>query len=322
MSRKANPTLIGLFIVLGLGLGVGGVLLVSSSKIFAQTRKYILYFDSSLTGLDPGTAVKFRGVTIGSVKEVLIHFNQTPADSALPVIVELNEGLLKKRSDQTFNLTDDTLLKSHVDRGMRGKLEAQSLLTGLLYVELDFLPGIPPIYHQVKKIYPEIPTAPTEVQIFRVDFAGIVEKLNAVLTKLDTSLGEFQMKEINRGLSGLLASLNAVVSSPDLTNTLASAHQTLDEVRLLSQKLGRRVDTLADGADQTFTESRETLAELRQGVQDLRDLLAPHAPLRHELDDALEQLTETARSVGALAEFLTRHPNSLLSGRKAAESKP
>jgi phospholipid/cholesterol/gamma-HCH transport system substrate-binding protein len=322
MSRKANPTVIGLFIVLGLALGIGSVLLVSSSKIFTQTRKYILYFDASLTGLDPGTAVKFRGVTIGSVKEVLIHFNQAPADSSLPVIIELNENLLKKRSDQTFNLTDDAQFKAFVTRGMRGKLEAQSLLTGLLYVELDFLPETPPIYHQVKKLYSEIPTAPTDIQIFRVDFAGIAQKLNAVLAKLDTSLGEFQMREINHGLSNLLASLNTVVSSPELTNTLGSAHQTFDEFRLLSQKLRYRVDPLADGADQTLAESRQTLAELRQGVQDVRDLLAPHAPLRQDLNAALEQLTESARSIGALADFLTRHPNALLSGRKAPESKP
>lgn len=323
MSKKANPTLIGLFIVLGLVLGVGSVLMFSSSQIFNKTKRYILYFDATLTGLDPGTAVKYRGVTIGFVKEVLIHLNQAPEDTSLPVIIELNESQLRERSDDSFNLADDAQLDASVKRGLRAKLEAQSLLTGLLYVELDFLTNAPPpLHHQLKPVYKEIPTLRSDVQIFRVDFAGITQKLNAILGKLDASLGELQVRDINRGLTNLLASVQALASSPELTNTLASAQQTLDEFRQLSAKLRSRVDALADSADQTLTESRATMAELRGGVQEVRDVLAPQAPLRQDLSTALDQLSEAARSVGELAEFLKRHPNAVLSGKKTQEAKP
>ncbi len=318
MSRKANPSIIGLFIVLGLALGFGSVLLFSSSKIFTRNKQYILYFDATLTGLDRGTAVRFRGVTIGFVKDVLIHLNQAPEDASLPVIIELNEKLLRELGDESFNLADDAQLEASVGRGLRGKLEAQSLLTGLLYVQLDFLPNAPPpTYHQRKPRYKEIPTAPSEVQIFRVDFADITRKLNGLLSKLDSSLSEIHVREINRGLTNLIASLHSISSSPDLTNTLARAHQTLDEFRLLSTKLRSKVDGLADAADHALTESREAMAEVRQGVQDLRDVLAPQAPLRQDVETALEQLSQAARSVSELADFLNRHPNAVITGRKA-----
>jgi paraquat-inducible protein B len=322
MSRKANPTLIGLFIVLGLGLGVGAVLFFSSSRLFTNTKQYILYFDASLTGLDPGAAVKFRGVTIGAVKDVLIHFNQAPTDTTLPVIIELNEDLLKQRSDAAFNLADAAQFEASVQRGLRGKLEAQSLLTGLLYVNLEFLPGTPTAYHQVKPIYPEIPAAPVEVQIFQVDFASIVQKLNSILVKLDASLGEIKAAEINRGLTNLLASLNTTVNSPGLTNTLASLQQTLRQLSELSTKLQSRAEGLADGADLTLVETRATLAEFRQGVQDVRGVLSPQAPLRRDVEAALGQFNEAARAVSELAEFLTRHPNAILTGKKPAPTKP
>src|SRR5215471_4628728 len=76
LSQKANPTTIGLFIVVGLGLLLGGLLLFSSGKWFRTTEKYIVYFDTSLQGLEAGAPVKYRGVTIGRVVEVLIAHNQ------------------------------------------------------------------------------------------------------------------------------------------------------------------------------------------------------------------------------------------------------
>ncbi len=322
MSRKANPTLIGLFVLLGVSLAVGAVLLFSSSHLFTKTARYLLYFDASLTGLDPGAAVKFRGVTIGSVKEILIHYNQAPEDTAIPVIIELSQKRLNKRSDETFSLIGEEHFKSCLTRGLRGKLEPQSLLTGLLYVELDFFPGTPERWHQVQPIYLEIPTAPSELQIFQMDFAAIAQKLNSVLGRVDASLAEFQAKDVSRGLTNLLARLNALVGSPELTNTMVSARETLDEVRELSRTLRARADSLSRSAEGALAESRETLREVRSGVQDVRDTLAPAGALRRDVSGALEDLSEAARSVNDLAEFLNRHPNALLSGRRKEDSKP
>ena len=158
--------------------------------------------------------------------------------------------------------------------------------------------------------------------LYRVDLAGMTEKLSVILGKLDATLGEIHMKEINRSLTNLLVSLNAVASSSEWTNALASARQSLDDFRLLSAKLRDRVDNVADAANETLAASRDTLAELRTAAQDLRDLLGPQSPLRHDLDAALDQAGQAARSIEGLADFLKQHPNALLSGRKSRDSKP
>src|SRR6185503_10615741 len=100
MSKKANPTSIGLFIVVGLVLGVIGLIVLSSGKFLSKQQKFILYFDASLKGLNPGAPVKLRGVTIGSVVDVLIAHNQKTNDFAMPVIIELNQNLLRPKSDR------------------------------------------------------------------------------------------------------------------------------------------------------------------------------------------------------------------------------
>jgi paraquat-inducible protein B len=322
MSKKANPTLIGVFIAVALLLAVGGILIFSSSRFFTPVSEYILYFDASINGLDAGAPVKFRGVTIGAVKEVLIHHNQQPSDSSLPVIIEINEDLLKSKADVPLGATEANRIKAEIQRGLRARLETQSLLTGLLYVNLEFLPDIPIRYHQLKPTREEIPTAPNQIQVFIDDFAQIAQKLNLVLGKLDVSLGELHIKELSHGLTNLMASLTTFTSSPELTNTLSAAHQTLDEFRLFLNELRPELQQLAESADRTLTESSDTLGVVRDGVQDLREVLAPRGPLRRELTITLEELAEAARSVATLAEFLNQHPNALLSGRRAAESKP
>ena len=130
------------------------------------------------------------------------------------------------------------------------------------------------------------------------------------------------MAEISDGVTNLLASLNHVAQSPDLTNSLSSFHQTLTEYRRLSETLRARVDPLADQADGTLQEAQVTLVELRQELQNLRDLLAPQASLRRDLALAMNEFAEAARSIGGLADFLTRHPDALLRGRRLQESNP
>src|SRR5688572_10739970 len=110
MSKKASPTLIGAFILGAIVLGVAGILLFTSSRLFTATEKFIIYFDSSLNGLKEGAPVKFRGVTIGTVSRVMIHFNQATNDPAMPVILEINEKLVRERLTGEHRFTGLTSL--------------------------------------------------------------------------------------------------------------------------------------------------------------------------------------------------------------------
>jgi paraquat-inducible protein B len=328
MSKKANPTAVGLFIVIGLVLGVCGLLLFSSSRLFSRRVQCVLYFDSSLNGLSRGAPVKYRGVTIGSVTKLMIRHNQATNDYAMPVIVEIQENLLHERLEETVLFKDAQSFRDAVMRGVRGTLEAESLVTGVLYVGLDTVTNAPaPVFHQLKPLYVEIPTQPTEIQQFmqnlaRIDFKGLEDRLSALITKLDSAIGNLNVRELSRGVTNLVASLNRVATSPEITNTLTSIQRTMGEYRLLAEKLNNRVDPLASEITNTLAQANQTLSQLRGAVQNLGDMLAPDSPLRNDLSLALEQLAGASQSVAALAEFLERHPNALLTGRKGPRTKP
>src|SRR5215467_6534538 len=174
MSQKANPVAVGLFLVFGAMLGIAGVLIFSSRSLFHPRVKEILYFDASLKGLNPGAPVKFRGVTVGSVAEVLIRHNQSSNDFSMPVLISIDKKLAQAKSDESLQIGIRARLDHLIERGFRARLDAESLVTGVLYIGLDIVPNAPPpVFHQLTAEYREIPTLPTDIQQLLANLAHV-----------------------------------------------------------------------------------------------------------------------------------------------------
>jgi paraquat-inducible protein B len=325
MSKKANPTIIGLFFAVGLVLGLGGLLVFSSRGLFHPQYKTILYFNASLKGLNPGAPVKFRGVTVGSVVDVLIRHNQAASDFSMPVVIAIDKKLAQTKSDEQLRIGDKGNLDQVIGHGLRARLDSESLVTGVLYIALDIIPEAPPpTFHQITPEYEEIPTVPSDLQqlmasVAHLNLQGLSEKLGGILTRVDVILGQLDMPAINSGLTNLIGSANHVVTAPDLTNSLASLKRTLDQAELLVRHVDGRIDPLIDSATNTLSDARKTLADLRVSLQNISDVLGPDSSVRPSLARALEELGNASRSVADLAELLKRDPNALLVGKKSKE---
>lgn len=321
MSKKANPTKIGLFFVGGLALGVAGLLVFSSRSLFHPQQKCILYFDASLKGLSPGAPVKVRGVTVGSVVEILIRHNQASDDFSMPVIIAIDKKLAQTKSDEQLRIGDPSNLDRLIQQGFRARLDSESLVTGVFYVGLELLPHAPPpIFHQLTQEYHEIPTVPSQVQqllseLAHLDLAGLSTQLSGIMTRVDFVLGQLDVPTINAGLTNLLTSANQVVSAPDLTNGIAGLRKTLDQAATLLNGVDRRVDPLVDSATNTLFEAQKTLVGLRFAIQNVSSIIGPDSAVPSDLRQALEDLGNAGRSVADLAQFLQRNPNALLTGR-------
>jgi paraquat-inducible protein B len=320
--KKANPTAIGLFVVIGLACAVGGVILFSAGTLFHPIKKSILYFNGSLKGLDVGAPVKFRGVTIGKVDQIMIRHDQASNDFAMPVIVAIDTKLAQAKSDQSLQIGNQAHLDELIRRGFRGRLDSESLVTGVLYVSLDVVPDAPPpVFHQLKPQYLEIPTVPSEVQqllanLGRLDLPGISAKANSVLARLDTGLSQLDVAQINAGVTNLLGSANQLITTPDLTNTITAARRALDRAQVLLARIDGRVDPLAESVTNTLADAQKTLAEARRSLQNLSGAIGPDTSFRSDLTQALQQLANASRAVADLAEFLQRNPDALITGRK------
>jgi len=133
---------------------------------------------------------------------------------------------------------------------------------------------------------------------------------------LDSSLGELDLQRLNNSLAGLIESVDGVVKSPDLTNSLTELRLALGEARALIRNLDGQVEPLVDSMTNTLQLTQETLTSVQRSVEQINSLLATDAPLTADLSAALDELALAARSIADLSGFLQRHPNALISGKK------
>jgi paraquat-inducible protein B len=219
-------------------------------------------------------------------------------------------------------------LAERIKLGLRATLQTESLVTGVLYVGIDINPeASPPVFHQLVKIYPEIPTEPTKTQqlfnnLASLDVKSLQANLNGLILRLDTMVQDLKMAQINQGITNLLVSVNRLVTDPEITNGLAALRPTLEQYRELGAKLTSQVDPLANSITNSLAEADRALAQLRGAGENLRSMLAPDAPVRNDLDRALEQLAGAAQSISSLVDFLKQHPNALITGRETPKLLP
>lgn len=320
--KKANPTALGLFIVIGVALAVGGVLLFSSGRFLRHEVREIAYFDGSIDGLNVGAPVKYRGVPIGRVERILIRHNQSEEDFSMPVVLAINVKAAQSKSDEHLQIGNPAQLARRIKVGMRARLESESLLTGVLYINFEvFSNAPPPAFHQLKPEYQEIPTIPSQSQklwaeLSQIDLSGLVSRANALLTRADKSLAQINFPQVNEGLTNLLGSANGILAKPDLTNAIVAARRALDDAQKLLNHVDNRVDPLANSLTNTLAEAQKALKDVRGAVQHLSDIIGPDSSMKSDLTEALQQLGNASRAVADLADFLQRNPDALLRGRK------
>ena len=132
---------------MGVALGLGGLLLFSSRSLFHSKQKDILYFNSSLKGLNPGAPVKFRGVRIGSVAEIRIRHNQASNDFSMPVLIAIDRKLAQSISDEMLDIGSTARLAPN---RILAKPDLLMRLTPLYLFEVARLPDLPLTYASYK----------------------------------------------------------------------------------------------------------------------------------------------------------------------------
>ena len=164
MSKQANPTLIGAFVLGALILGIVTILLLAEDTWFQKRQQYVLYFEGAAQGLQVGAPVVFLGVKVGTVKDIRIGMEGGKKHFRVQVTIELDLPMIEINSGEPIDPEHQLTIRQLVDRGLRGRLKMQSLLTGLLYVDLGFYPGKPANFISENQKISEIPTIPTTVE--------------------------------------------------------------------------------------------------------------------------------------------------------------
>ena len=309
--------------MIAVGLAVTGVIVFGSGQLFRQTEDFVIYFDGSLAGLNPGAPVKYRGVQIGTVTDVLFQIlgsQQDQADARLPVIVELDEERLLARGADV-DLGDVQFMDSIIAEGLRAQIVTESFVTGLRYIELGEFPGTPiDLVSDPAVNLKEIPSITQEglaeitadaqeflENLAAVDLGGMMERITDAVEEMATAV-----TEIGDQVSDLAGSptLHATVDSlPIVVAKLNDALTSFEELATLLDT------TLAPRLGETLDQANSTLGVVQATFEDLQSLVAPGSPMTVDVQVAMRDLSNASRALRDLAEYLQRNPSSLIRGK-------
>jgi paraquat-inducible protein B len=322
VSVRANPTAIGFFMLGALVLTVLGVTTLASRAWFGDRPTFISYFEESVNGLERGAAVKFQGVPVGTVSELRIQINQV--DKTFLVLVEYDVDLRRLTTEiGTFLKLDEAdVLARQIADGLRAQLQMESLVTGILYIELTYRPDSPPPFQVARRsIHPEIPTTPSLLAAFGTEAGSLVADVLQILFRVNEMLAEVDMGGLNEAVISSARAVERLVGSPELEagireipDMAVQFGRTLAEFEVLGQRLGEAMGPLQSGMEEAFSETTLTLQAARSTLEETKGWISTDSGIGYGLEQALSSLREAAEALRILVISLERNPDMLIRG--------
>ncbi|RSZ31424.1 MULTISPECIES: MlaD family protein [unclassified Variovorax] len=245
------------------------------------SQTLLMYFNQSLRGLTPGAPVDFRGVVIGEVKSIGVEFDRAEREFRMPVLVQVYPDRLRRRAGESgteSRASQQERLRFLAEKGLRAQLRNGNLLTGQVYVALDFFPKAPPAKIDLSKNPIELPTV-----------ANSLDEIQSQVQEIATKLNKVPYEQIAGDLRTTLATLN---------KTLTATEQTVSRIN-----------------NDVTPELAAAMKDVRKTVNSAERTLADDSPLQQDMRQTLQELTRAAGSVRVLTDYLERHPESLLRGK-------
>ncbi len=329
MKKKINPALIGVFVLVSMVMAIAAVVYFGASSYNTDKTVYVAYFRSETSGLEVGAPVVLQGVKIGNVTAINVGYDPTGINIYVRVeFVTRRKAVIMPKGMQLEPDDDrEKLTQSLIENGFRARLATQSLVTGKLMLELGFFPDTEVNLHTDDKL--EIPTIPTTIeklwqQLATMDLRKMGTGIENVITGMDKLVNNVDLQVIAgetvatlKSLQVAVAEFQQMVSNLDekIDSVAGSVNQASDGVTSLLNNLDAQVDPLMREIHRTIRSADTTLVSATSALNEADSLLSENSPLRAEIMQALQNISDAARSLKGFADYLERHPEALLRGK-------
>ncbi|MFT5711396.1 MAG: paraquat-inducible protein B [Halioglobus sp.] len=317
MSNKPNTVAIGAFIVGALLIAISALIFIGGSGWGGDNSKIVMVFDGSVKGLSVGAPVALRGVQIGQVTEIHLIFDTDTIDVTMMVEAEIDGKNFETRGSAEGYLGDEM-----ISRGLRAQLNSQSLLTGLLYIQLDFHPESELNLADIDSNYSQIPTIPTDLQritreLEALDFAGMAQNLDSIAQNLSSFVKTKEFQQLPSDLHNTLTSFESL--SKQLNATLEKTgpkfEALLDKSSVTLNTLDTEIPKISTAAIHTLKVLDTAMVAFEQTMVEIDGLVSEDSATNYALNKALREIYLAARELQLLAKTLEEHPEALLRGK-------
>lgn len=299
MSKQANPATIGLFVLGGFALIISVIILLSRGGFYQEKHEFVMYFDGSVNGLSIGAPVTMRGVQIGIVKRISLIHNYAKGQILIPVVAEFYPGNIIHVAEG-HGPTHETVRKLVEKFGLRAQLQTQSIITGQLYVQLDYHPGTAYKYYSDdgddETI--EVPIIPSTLEMLEKRFEKL--KLSALI----------------EDVSAAATAISQLVSKPELVQSVQQLEATLAAMKALVHSVDNKVIPLSSKIDQLLNGLQDTASKIDAAAVNIQELSDEESPTLYKFNATMDELTRTTKSIRRLTDMLENHPEVLIRGKK------
>ena len=354
MSKKANYSLIGAFVIGAVVLAAAAVVILGGGKFFKEKQQYVMYFEGSVKGLSIGAPVVFRGVKIGSVTDIRLRARPEEQTIEIPVFIEVLPGKFETEGEEQPDVDRPEepggYYKELLDAGLRARLQMQSFVTGQMMIELDFHPDTEIRLHEREFGIPEIPTIQSSLQqleqtLQKLPLEQLLNKVTRTLEGIERKVNSPALDESIENLNALLKDTRHLIQNVDaqvepLANTIgdaakdygklardvdtqveplaASIDSTVKDYGQLARDIDQEIEPLAASIREPLKAATETMETAKATLNNLKASTDEGSPTRQELLKAMQEISAAARSIRALTDYLKQHPESLLRGKGGA----
>lgn len=318
MTPQLYKTMVGAFVAGGIVLFTLGVILLGGGRLFTNDVEYVLYFDGSVSGLSIGAPVVFRGVPMGSVTQISLEAHAHDSNVTIPVTIRIDDRSFIRSSGRALSeAAQQEIIHRMVERGLRARLQLQSLITGQYRVELDFFPDTPMHFRSTTPDL-EIPTVPSPIDtlqrtLTRIPIEQLMGALSNILENVSAAVGNGRLKAGIEAFTATFSETQHILSDSPLRRSLES---TLAQVDSASRAMQKELP----GALAAFHLAMDNLAkaseQLRRIADSAENTLGRDSPTMNDVRQLLKESISSVRSLRSLADMLERNPEALLMGRQ------
>lgn len=302
MSENPRNVATGAFVFGALLIAIVTLLYLLGSG-FKKTDPFVMVFDGAARGLNSGAPIALRGVSVGQVTDVDVVLDAHTADLYVVVTGEIDESSIRYRGDPNTVSTEDL-----IERGLRAQLNMQSLVTGLLYIEIDFHPESELILADIDSPYEQFPTIPTNL-----------ERLAKKLEDFDMEALSEQLKDIGDNIQSVLGSEEFRQLPSNMNTTLVSLRELSDQMQVQLASSGPRLDNVLEQTSTTIAKANSELADaidvFQQSMENLNGLTSTDSATLYQLNTALKEVSRASRALRQLVTTLEDQPEALLQGK-------
>jgi paraquat-inducible protein B len=323
MASRNDYAVIGSFVLGAIVLLVTALLLFGSGVLLQDKARFIIHFQDAMKGLNTGAPVRYRGVAIGQVRSVVVHVTPDQWRSYNSVIIEIN-GRTLHLGETTKSL--EKTMPELIQKGLRAQTRLDSLITASSYIEIVIREDTPITMRDDDDDQGllEIPAIPSEMDrldraLASINYDEMIIKVRSILDGLSATFSSNGLAQALTTLPATLAGAHGMATgiTAQIDTTAGTLRSVAHEYSALAQTTLVVVAALSPATRGALADVSGAAQQISSAAATVERLLAEDSPQRAQLDATIRDLMASARELRDLLDYIDRHPEALLRGRRS-----